>query len=144
MNPIQKACLGFSEGLAVPLIEIVLSIFMSSMITVMITVQNVGKTLPSPVTVEPPISIPLMLGLFALMNIFESLVVGLKDEIYAIFYCFGAIAGLFLFSSIILSIYPGATTATLGVIGIVILGFIIKIYIFTQNAKKRDEYQYYY
>jgi len=139
MNAIQNICIGFSEGLVVPLIEIVISI----MITVLLTVQQVAQTLPHQGNLESTINLPLMLGLFAIMNIVEALVIGLKDSLYAVSYCFGALLGLYLFSSIILNMYPQATAATYGVIGIVIFGIILKIFIVSKkNQARRNDFYY--
>jgi hypothetical protein len=52
MDNFQKIGLGFSEGLAAPLIEVVLAIFISMMFTVTTTIQEVSKTLPGHGTVE--------------------------------------------------------------------------------------------
>jgi hypothetical protein len=129
---IKKAVAGFSEGLILLPIEMVVAI----LITMVLTVQQVTSQITThDGGLTSTFNIPLMLGLFAVMNIAESLVIGIGDMVYAFSYIVGAVISLFLFASVITSAYPDAVSATVGVIIIVIVGIILKIVMISKRSQ---------
>jgi hypothetical protein len=127
MDLIGELTAGFSEGLVVPLVEFIASI----LITTAILISN---TIPAS-SQNPPYFIPLMLLLFALMNIVENLVIGLGKIAYALSYCVGVGVGIYLFAPAIMSAYPQAVGSSIGIVVIVIIGICVKLYMIS----KRDE-----
>ncbi|HMA05516.1 MAG TPA: hypothetical protein VKO45_06265, partial [Methanomicrobiales archaeon] len=70
----------------------------------------------------PVINVPLLLFVFGVMSIVQSLVLGMKKMAYATGYCIGAVAGMALFfglfagllTDLFPQIVPRASTATAG------------------------------
>jgi hypothetical protein len=121
---LNAAFTGFSEGLGLVLVEMVAAILISMLLTIQ---QITNQTIPQNTGFASTFNLPLMLALFAIMNIAESLAIGMGDMIYAVSYCIGAIFSLFLFGTAIASLFPQAVSATIGVIVIVIIGIFIKL-----------------
>jgi len=131
MNSIQNFFAGIVEGIAVPLIEIIVAI----LITMVLTVQEATKAISTSGNLGDSINIPLFLGLFAIITIIESLAIGLGDTAYAIGYCIGAIVSLYLFATVLLTMYPAATSATIGIVVLVVLGIILKFAVVMKSSQ---------
>jgi len=126
MDLFQELIAGFIEGLVAPLLEWIASI----MLSVTILVQN---SLPQS-SQNIPYFIPLTIFLFFLMNMVESFFIGFGKAPYAITYCIGAAVGLYLFAPAILTSYPDAVGTSIGIIVIVIIGILVKLYAISQRS----------
>jgi hypothetical protein len=126
MGLIDELIAGFCEGLIAPLLELIASIF----ITITLLIQ---QSLPAS-SQDMPYFIPLMLFLFAVMNIIENLVIGLRKIPYALSYCVGVGVGLYFFAPAIMNSYPQAVGSSLGIIVIVIIGICVKLYMISKRS----------
>jgi len=122
----QELIAGFSEGLIAPLLEFIASILITTAILV-------SDSLPAS-SQNIPYFIPLTLLLFAIMNIVENLVIGLGRIPYAVAYCVGVMAGLYLFAPAIVTAYPQAVGSSIGVIVIVTIGICVKLYMVSNRG----------
>jgi hypothetical protein len=122
---------GFGEGLVLPLIEAILSILIAIVLTLNQMANQMNPNMMN-------FNLPIMLGSFAIMNIAESLAIGLGKISYAIAYCIGALIGIALFATALINIYPQATESTIGVIIIVMIGIVLKFYMVSKRANSRN------
>lgn len=138
----QEFLKGLGGGIVLIPLEVMISIMITTVITVNQTAQgSIPQTSPwSGVGVD---LLP-MLGLFALLNIIESVLIGLGRMDHSIGYCLGAIIGIMLFAGSLKCLYPDSIWSVVGIILIVILGIVIKITIVLKKSKEHSDWEYGY
>lgn len=105
----------FIKGYLIPLTELLSSLYLSHYYTMLSDTESRDN-------------LHLFLGLFLVINIIESLVIGFEDSDYTLGYYIGAIMGILLFAGVVEIHYPSAIWATFVILGTVVIGIGIKIF----------------
>jgi hypothetical protein len=143
-NTIGAFIAGGAEGFIAPLVETVIAILISAVITVNQTLQSVANQ-TNPHGGTNPFDLIAVLSLFALMILLENILIGLFGNMnFAIGYCCGAILSIFAYAGILSNVFPQASNATVGIIGLIMIGIIVRLFVayVVESKKHANDYSY--